>query len=211
MVRKDAHERDIARDGLFAGDDPFDIANRWLDEAWKAEPGDANAMALATARDDGLPNARIVLLKEIEANGFVFYTNRESAKGDELASNSQAGFVLHWKSLRRQIRARGKVETVDDAQSDAYFSTRHPQSRAGAIASRQSRPLDRRETLVAAVDAVRAEHGDTPPRPGNWGGYRILPVEIEFWADGEHRLHDRFRWTRDSGDSDEWTVTRLYP
>ncbi|MCL4145324.1 UNVERIFIED_CONTAM: hypothetical protein GTU68_043172 [Idotea baltica] len=168
-------------------------------------------MALATANSDGLPNVRMVLLKEIEANGFVFYTNSESAKGAELAQNPQAAFVVHWKSLGRQVRARGPIEHVSSEQSDAYFNSRHPQSRAGAIASQQSRPLEVRETLVDATAAIRAEHDDAPPRPENWGGYRIRPTEIEFWADGEYRLHDRFRWTRETPDAEEWVVTRLYP
>lgn len=211
MVRQDAFECKVARNGLFAGDDPFAIAARWLDEAWKTEPNDANAMALATAEKGGLPNVRILLLKEIEPHGFVFYTNRESAKGSELAQNEQAALVLHWKSLRRQVRVRGMVEKVSAEQSDAYFNSRHPQSRAGAIASQQSRPLEHRETLVEATTAVRNAHGDAPPRPEHWGGYRILPVEIEFWADGEHRLHDRFRWTRDTPSSEDWNIARLYP
>lgn len=212
MVRHDAIDRKDTRGGLFAGDDPFEIASRWQDEAWKTEPNDANAMALSSVATDGLPNVRIVLLKEIEGDGFVFYTNGESAKGQELAATPKAGFVLYWKSLRRQIRARGPVSRVTDAQSDAYFASRHPQSRAGAIASQQSRPLDRRETLVEATASVRAQYSDDAiPRPEYWGGYRILPTEIEFWADGEHRLHDRFQWTRNSPESQEWTVTRLYP
>lgn len=210
IVQTDAQERDMTRDGLFSGNNPFDIVTKWLTEAWETEPNDANAIALATSGLSGLPNVRMVLLKEIEQGGFVFYTNRESAKGDELEENQQAAFVLHWKSLRRQVRARGPVEQVSPEQSDAYFNSRHPQSRAGAIASHQSRPLDARETLVAATAAIRAKYDDAPPRPDNWGGYRIRPVEIEFWADGEHRLHDRFRWTRDDPDGD-WTVTRLHP
>lgn len=211
MVQQDAEDRAGIRDGLFAGDDPFALAQRWLDEAWDAEPNDANAVSLATAARSGLPNVRVVLLKEIEPQGFVFYTNSESAKGVELAENTQAAFVMYWKSLGRQVRVRGPVERVSAAQSDAYFESRHPQSRAGAIASQQSRPLKNRETLVRAVEAIRSEYKDAPPRPSHWGGYRILPLEIEFWADGEHRLHDRFRWTRESVESPDWTVKRLYP
>ena len=210
-ILQDAKERHESRNGLFSGDNPYDLASKWLKEAWKSETNDANAMALATSNTSGLPNARMVLLKEIEQGGFVFYTNAESAKGEELSTNMQAAFVLHWKTLGRQVRARGPVEAVSAEQSDAYFNSRHPQSRAGAVASRQSRPLDAREALVAATAAVREEHGDDHiPRPGHWHGYRIRPVEIEFWADGEHRLHDRFRWTRDTLDG-AWTIMRLNP
>jgi len=210
-ILQDATGRSDARKGLFSGNNPYDLAGKWLNEAWKSEPNDANAMALATANASGLPNVRMVLLKEIEQGGFVFYTNAESAKGEELAANEQAAFVVHWKSLGRQIRARGPVEAVSAEQSDAYFNSRHPQSRAGAIASEQSRPLDGRETLVAATAAVREKHGDDHiPRPPHWHGYRIRPIEIEFWADGEHRLHDRFRWARETTEQG-WTITRLYP
>lgn len=209
-VLKDAEGRSDARDGLFSGNNPFDLTRKWLDEAWQSEPGDANAIAVATAGPSGLPNVRMVLLKEIEDGGYVFYTNSQSAKGGELAANGQAAFVMHWKTLGRQVRVRGPVEAVSAEQSDAYFNSRHPQSRAGAIASEQSRPLDARERLVEETRAIRERHNDAPPRPDHWHGYRILPVEIEFWADGEHRLHDRFRWTRETPDGD-WTITRLYP
>ncbi len=210
IVQRDADGRNEARDQLFSGNNPFDLTRRWLDEAWQSEPNDANAIALATAGTDGLPNVRMVLLKEIEDGGYVFYTNSQSAKGGELAANGQAAFVMHWKTLGRQVRVRGPVEAVSAAQSDAYFNSRHPQSRAGAIASEQSRPLDSRDRLVEDTRAVRERHDDAPPRPDHWHGYRIMPVEIEFWADGEHRLHDRFRWTREAPQGD-WTITRLYP
>ena len=209
-VLTDAKERVATREGLFSGNNPYQLVTKWLDEAWKSEPWDANAMALATADSSGLPNVRIVLLKEIEDDGFVFYTNSESTKGEELAANAQAAFVIHWKSLGRQVRARGLIEPVSAEQSDAYFNSRHPQSRAGAIASQQSRPLEARESLVEATAKIRADHNDAPPRPAHWHGYRIKPTEIEFWADGEHRLHDRFRWTRDTPEGD-WTIMRLHP
>lgn len=219
MVSEDAKGRDTERDGLFAGDDPFAIIERWLEEAWKAEPRDANAISVATCDANGLPDVRTVLLKEIEGEdaapqpggGLVFYTNRESAKGQELAAVQGAAGLLFWKSLGRQIRFRGPVEQVSDAQSDAYFASRHPQSRAGAIASKQSRPLDSRQTLIDETDAVTARTGADPKRPPNWGGYRIRPIELEFWAEGEHRLHDRFIWRRDTPESTQWRVTRLYP
>ncbi len=196
------------RSGIFAGDDPLALARAWLVEAEAAEPNDANAMALATVDVEGLPNVRMVLLKEIEAAGFVFYTNYGSAKAVELDGARKAAVVLHWKSLRRQVRVRGQVERAGGAQADAYYRSRGLQSRIGAWASRQSQPLGSRAELEAAVERVVAERGEDPPRPPFWGGYRIVPVEIEFWADGAHRLHDRFRWTR-SGTG--WEAVRLSP
>lgn len=198
------------RDGIFAGDDPFAIARAWLAEAERAEPNDPNAMALATVDPGGLPNVRMVLLKEIEADGFVFYTNYESAKAGEIDTAGKAALVLHWKSLRRQIRARGHVTRESGPQADAYYRSRSLPSRLGAWASRQSRPLASRAALMAEVAKVTALRGIDPPRPAFWGGYRITPVEIEFWADGTHRLHDRFRWTR-ATDGTPWTVVRLNP
>jgi pyridoxamine 5'-phosphate oxidase len=150
----------------------------------------------------------MVLLKEIEADAFVFYTNFEGRKGQELAANPQAAFVMHWKSLRRQIRVRGPVERVEDARADAYYASRSLQSRLGAWASRQSRPLAGRGTLMAEVAKVTTQHGPNPDRPPFWGGFRIRPVEMEFWADGRFRLHDRFRWTKEN---DTWETMRLYP
>ncbi len=196
---------------IFAGDDPFAKARDWLGEAEAAEVNDASAMALATADKSGLPNVRMVLLKEVEENGFVFYTNTESAKGAELSQNMQAAFVLHWKSLRRQIRGRGQVVKVSDEQADAYYDSRAYQSRIGAWASQQSRPLKSRASLLADVAKVAARHPIKPPRPPHWTGYRIVPSEVEFWADGEFRLHDRFRWTRPDPTSIDWTQTRLNP
>lgn len=199
------------RGGKFAGDDPFKLARAWLAEAEKTEPNDANAMALATVDSDGLPNVRMVLLKEIEPNGLVFFTNFGSAKGRELASAGKAAVVMHWKSLRRQVRARGPVERVSDEQAEAYYKTRSLTSRLGAWASRQSQPLESRASLMAEVAKVAARHPLDPPLPPHWGGFRIRPVEIEFWADGEFRLHDRFRWTRDDPEAADWSVTRLNP
>jgi pyridoxamine 5'-phosphate oxidase len=198
------------RDGIFAGDDPFGIARAWLAEAEAAEPNDANAMALATVDAGGLPNVRMVLLKDIEPDGFVFYTNYESVKAGEIDGRGKAALVIHWKSLRRQIRARGLVCREDGPQADAYYRSRSLPSRLGAWASRQSRPLASRGALIAEVAKVTARHGIDPPRPPFWGGYRITPVEIEFWADGAHRLHDRFRWTRTQAGA-PWEVVRLNP
>lgn len=198
------------RSGIFAGDDPFRIARNWLAEAEAKEINDPNAIALSTVDADGLPNARMVLLKEIEADAFVFYTNYESAKAGEIDQAGKAAFVMHWKSLRRQVRVRGLVEKEEGPQADEYYASRSIKSRLGAWASRQSRPLDSRTALMAEVARVTARHGANPPRPPFWGGYRIRPVEIEFWADGAFRLHDRFRWAR-KDISDPWTVDRLNP
>ncbi|MFN3955062.1 MAG: pyridoxamine 5'-phosphate oxidase [Pararhodobacter sp.] len=208
------------RGGIFAGDDPFAIARDWLAEAAKSEPNDPNAIALATVDAAGLPNVRMVLLKEIEEAGFVFYTNYTSVKATEIeqagieqAGIEQAGraaFVMHWKSLRRQIRVRGAVERVDGAKADEYFASRSLQSRLGAWASHQSQPLASRAALVAEVARKTLKLGTNPPRPPFWGGFRIIPVEIEFWADGAFRLHDRFRWSRADAQSC-WSVTRLNP
>ena len=196
------------RNGIFAGDDPFEIARGWLVEAEKSEPNDPNAIALATSDANGLPNVRMVLLKEIEADAFVFYTNYGSAKGQELDANPQAAFVMHWKSLRRQIRVRGAISREDGPQADAYFNSRSLKSRLGAWASDQSKPLKSRAHLVAEVAKITAQKGTDPERPPFWGGFRIAPVEIEFWADGEFRLHNRFKWIKQK---DGWDIARLNP
>ncbi len=203
-------EDQAARSGIFAGDDPFEIARRWLAEAEPAEPNDPTAMALATVDAAGRPNVRMVLLKGIEADGFVFYTNFGSVKAAEIEAAGHAAFVMHWKSLRRQLRVRGTVERVEDAAADAYFASRSLQSRLGAWASRQSQPIASRTALMAEVARQTARLGPNPPRPPFWGGYKITPFEIEFWADGTFRLHDRFRWTRDAVAAG-WQVVRLSP
>jgi pyridoxamine 5'-phosphate oxidase len=198
------------RGGIFEGEDPFAIVRAWLSEAVATEPNDPNAIALATVDGAGLPNVRMVLLKEIEPAAFVFYTNYESRKAQEIEGAGAAAFVMHWKSLRRQIRVRGAVSRVEGPQADAYFTSRSLQSRLGAWASKQSQPLSSRAALVAEVAKVTARHGANPSRPPFWGGYRIVPVEIEFWADGPFRLHDRFRWTRADANS-SWNIVRLNP
>ena len=198
------------RTGIFAGDDPFAIAQRWLDEAEARELNDHNAIALATADAQGLPNVRMVLLKEIEADAFVFYTNYGSRKAQEIEATGKAAFVMHWKSLRRQIRVRGTVTREEGYKADEYYASRSLKSRLGAWASRQSAPLSSRSALMAEVAKVTAQHGTNPKRPPFWGGYRIRPVEIEFWADGAFRLHDRFRWSLDSS-GEPWQVERLNP
>jgi pyridoxamine 5'-phosphate oxidase len=203
------------RSGIFVGEDPFAIARRWLAEAEATEPNDPNAIALATVDPAGLPNVRMVLLKDIEAFGdgdgaFVFYTNYGSQKGQEIEAAGKAAFVMHWKSLRRQVRVRGTVTREEGPQADDYFHSRSLKSRLGAWASQQSQPLSSREALMAEVAKVTLRHGPAPKRPPFWGGFRIRPVEIEFWADGAFRLHDRFRWTR-SDPTSGWHVQRLNP
>lgn len=198
------------RTGKFAGDDPFALVKTWLSEAEASEPNDPNAIALSTVDADGLPNARMVLLKDIEDDAFVFYTNYDSQKGQELAASGKVAFVMHWKSLRRQIRVRGTVEREDGQAADDYFKSRSLKSRLGAWASRQSRPLSSRGALVAEVAKITATKGTNPDRPPFWGGFRISPVEIEFWADGDFRLHDRYRWSRATR-ADPWKIERLNP
>ncbi|MBZ8119575.1 pyridoxamine 5'-phosphate oxidase [Roseovarius sp. LXJ103] len=198
------------RSGKFAGDDPFEIARRWLTEAEVTEVNDPNAIALASVDAEGLPNVRMVLLKEVAADGFIFYTNYDSAKGQELQATGKAGFVMHWKSLRRQVRVRGTVARFEGPEADEYYASRSLKSRLGAWASEQSRPLSGRTALMAEVAKVTARFGTNPPRPPFWGGFKITPSEIEFWADGDFRLHDRFVWRRDGTQSD-WRITRLNP
>ncbi len=198
------------RDGIFAGTDPFEIAARWSAEAEKTEPNDPNAIALATVDPTGMPNVRMVLLKEIEPAAFVFYTNYESTKASELENSGKAAFVVHWKSLRRQIRVRGTITREDGPQADEYYASRSLKSRLGAWASRQSQPLSSRGALMAEVAKVTAKMGTNPSRPPFWGGYRLTPTEIEFWADGAFRLHDRFVWRREKA-GQEWQVQRLNP
>ncbi|WP_138423934.1 pyridoxamine 5'-phosphate oxidase [Maritimibacter alexandrii] len=198
------------RTGIFAGDDPFAITRAWLAEAEVSEPNDPNAIALSTVDADGMPNVRMVLLKDIEAEAFVFYTNYGSVKAQEIEHAGRAAFVLHWKTLRRQVRVRGTVTRADGPEADAYYDSRSLKSRLGAWASHQSQPLDSRTSLMAEVAKVTATHGTHPKRPPFWGGFRIVPTEMEFWADGAFRLHDRFRWTRESAQT-SWKIQRLQP
>jgi pyridoxamine 5'-phosphate oxidase len=196
--------------GIFEGDDPFQIARRWLAEAEAVEINDPTAIALSTVDSDGMPNARMVLLKEIEDDAFVFYTNYGSVKAQEIDSSGKAAFVMHWKSLRRQIRVRGVVTREDGAKADAYYNSRSLGSRIGAYASKQSQILTKKSDLVKRVAKYTAKLGVNPPRPEFWGGYRIRPTEIEFWADGAFRIHDRVRWNVDVGVS-TYTKVRLNP
>jgi len=198
------------RSGIFSGNDPFEIARSWLSEAEGKEINDPNAMALATVDETGLPNVRMVLLKDIEPEAFVFYTNYSSAKGQEIDASGRAAMVLHWKTLRRQIRVRGLVERECGEKADQYFASRSLQSRLGAWASQQSRPLRSRGALMTKVARITAQKGPNPKRPPFWGGFRITPLEIEFWADGAFRLHDRFVWRREAPEN-AWEISRLSP
>ena len=198
------------RDGIFSGEDPFALARDWLAQAGQSEPNDPNAIALSTVDATGMPNVRIVLLKDIEEDAFVFYTNYGSAKAQEILQAGKAAFVLHWKSMGRQIRVRGLVSKEDGPVAAAYYKSRSLKSRLGAWASKHSQPLSSREALMADVAMVTLQKGTDPDRPPFWGGFRIVPVEIEFWSDGAFRLHDRFRWSRATIES-TWDVVRLSP
>ena len=194
-----------------AAEEPFALFAGWLKDAEAHEPNDANAMSLATVDPDGLPNVRMVLLKGADAAGFVFYTNHESAKGQEILSARKAALCFHWKSLRRQVRVRGTVQEVSAAEADEYYASRARGSRIGAWASQQSRPLESRFALEKAVAYYAAKHAiGEIPRPPHWSGFRITPLEIEFWADRPFRLHDRLVFRRAKA-GEAWSRTRLYP
>jgi pyridoxamine 5'-phosphate oxidase len=188
--------------------DPFVMFEAWFAEAKASEPNDPNAMTLATATPDGRPSARAVLLKGHDERGFVFYTNVQSRKGEELAANPHAALLFHWKSLRRQVRIEGPIEPVTEEEADAYFHSRARVSRLGALASDQSRPMPSRAAFEARVAELDAAHPDQIPRPLHWSGTRVVPTAIEFWQDMPFRLHDRLVYSR-AGTG--WTVARLYP
>jgi pyridoxamine 5'-phosphate oxidase len=190
-------------------DDPHALFEAWLAEAREREPNDPTAMALATADAEGRPSVRMVLMKGHDPRGFVFYTNLDSRKGADLAANPSAALLFHWKSLRRQVRVEGPVETLADSEADSYFATRSRDSQLGAWASDQSRPLDSRETFEARYETVRARYeGGEVPRPPRWSGWRLVPATIEFWTDRPHRLHERRLFTRDG---ESWREGLLYP
>ena len=190
--------------------DPFAKFQHWMTEAWTHEPDDANAMTLATATPDGTPSARIVLLKGVDARGFVFYTNKQSRKGEELAANPRAALLFHWKPLGRQVRIEGRVEHVTDAEADAYYASRARISRLGAWASDQSRALPERAELERRLAEYEANYpGDDIPRPPHWSGYRVIPERFEFWQNMPFRLHDRTVYTRAANGG--WTIGKLFP
>ncbi len=194
---------------LLSDRDPLALFEEWLREAVKSEPGDANAMALATVDAQGMPNCRTVLLKGVDAAGFVFYTNIDSAKGRELAANPRAALTFHWKSLRRSVRIRGDVEPVTPAEADAYFATRARPAQIGAWASDQSRPLTDRFALERRVAEAGLRFGlGKVPRPPHWSGYRVKPTTIEFWRNRPFRLHERLVFERAG---ERWTSGRLFP
>jgi len=189
--------------------DPLALFDQWFAEARASEPNEPEAMALATADSSGRPSARMVLLKAHGPEGFVFFTNEQSPKGEQLDANPRAALLFHWKSLRRQVRIEGAVERVPKTQADAYFATRARDSQLGAWASDQSRPLDRRETFEERFEEVKRRfEGEDVPRPPHWCGYRVIPGRIEFWTDRPHRLHERRLFTRRNGG---WTEGLLYP
>jgi pyridoxamine 5'-phosphate oxidase len=197
--------------GIATRDDPFMLFKSWMTEAEVSEPSDPNAMALATAGEDGNPNVRMVLLKGVDRNGFVFYSNAESVKGGELAQNPRAAISFHWKSLRKAVRAQGTVSLVSDAEADAYFATRPKDSQIGAWASPQSRPMDGRFAFEKSIAEYGVKYAlARVPRPPYWTGWRITPLRIEFWRDRPFRLHDRLVYVRDHVES-AWRTERLFP
>jgi len=205
MIKNDLKQTDFTE-----ASEPIRLFSEWLQDAERSEPNDPNATALATVDADGMPDVRMVLLKGFDERGFVFYTNFESAKGQEILSSMKAAMCFHWKSLRRQVRIRGPVEKVTDEEADAYYASRPRGSRIGAWASKQSRPLEGRFALEKAVAEYTAKFAvGEIPRPAYWSGFRIVPTSIEFWHDRPFRLHDRILFKRESGGN--WSKTRLYP
>jgi pyridoxamine 5'-phosphate oxidase len=205
------HQTPLTSGDFTAADEPFALFEAWLNEAIKSEPNDPNAMALATVDPEGLPDVRMVLMKGFDTEGFVFYSHIASQKGRELAANPKAALLFHWKSLRRQVRIRGNVTPVTDAEADAYFATRPKQAQIGAWASKQSQELESRFAFEQAIAKVAAKHviGEVP-RPSGWSGWRITPSRIEFWHDRPFRLHDRIEFRRDAA-GQPWSKTRMYP
>ncbi|MFC3163575.1 pyridoxamine 5'-phosphate oxidase [Ciceribacter thiooxidans] len=210
-IRLNMSESKLTSGDFTEENEPFTLFGMWLKDAEASEINDPNAVALATVDENGLPNVRMVLLKEFDTRGFVFYTNFESQKGREILGQKKAAMCFHWKSLRRQVRLRGEVEVVSDEEADIYYRSRPLGSRIGAWASKQSRPLESRFALEKAVAEYTARYafGDVP-RPAHWSGFRIRPTSIEFWHDRKFRLHDRIEFRRETVDS-PWTKVRMYP
>ena len=207
----DVTEADAIHEPAFmAARDPHVLFEDWLAVASETEPNDPNAVQVATIGEDGMPNLRTVLLKGHDERGFVFYTNFEGQKGREIAAHPAVAMNFHWKTRQRQVRVRGRVERVSDEEADAYYASRALGSRIGAWASQQSMPVTSRRDLMNAVREMERQHGDNPLRPPHWGGFRVIPVEIEFWQDGKYRLHDRLRFKRETPDA-PWRTERLQP
>jgi pyridoxamine 5'-phosphate oxidase len=205
------HPTWLTKGDFTEADEPLRLFKAWFEDAIREEPADPNAMALATIGADGMPNVRMVLLKGFDEHGFVFYTNVDSQKGQELGAHPQAGLVFYWKSLKRQVRIRGPVEGVSAAEADAYFATRPRLAQIGAWASKQSSPLESRFAFEQAVAVHTAKYAlGTVPRPAHWSGYRVVPLVIEFWHDRPYRLHDRIEFRRGTPQA-TWNKTRLYP
>ncbi|MEW7008852.1 pyridoxamine 5'-phosphate oxidase [Lentilitoribacter sp. EG35] len=204
-------EKMLTNNDFTQSDDPFELFATWMADAKASEPNDPNAMSVATVDEDGMPNVRILLLKDFSVDGFTFYTNFESTKGLELLASKKASLCFHWKSLRRQVRIRGGVTQVSEAEADEYYNSRPRGSRVGAWASAQSRELSERSELEGLVNQFTEKFGDGDiPRPSHWSGFRLTPLSIEFWHDRPYRLHDRIVFER-AASSDDWTTKRLFP
>ena len=205
------NKKDITKQGFTPPHNPYDLFGEWMKWAEKNEPNDPNAMCLATSTSDGVPSARMVLLKGIDERGFVFYTNSQSHKGDQIEANKNAALCFHWKSLRKQVRVEGVIEEVSAEEADAYYNTRHRGSRVGAWASKQSQPLNSYDELKKFVEDYEQKFDgqDDIPRPPHWKGFRVKPTQIEFWIDGDYRLHQRYLYTKDK--QGNWTTGMLYP
>lgn len=205
------NKKDITNQGFTPPHNPYDLFGEWMKWAEENEPNDPNAMCLATSTPDGAPSARMVLLKNIDERGFVFYTNSKSYKGEQIGTNKNAALCFHWKSLRKQVRVEGVIEEVSAEEADAYYNTRHRGSRVGAWASKQSQPLNSYDELKKFVEDYeqKFEGQDDIPRPPHWKGFRVKPTQIEFWIDGDYRLHQRYLYTKDK--QGHWTTGMLYP